>query len=191
VIGKPAVALWAASLVASGNPLPAHTEAGVAPRPEIVRVDCLTKRGTAFYVGPNILLSVAHVTNAPGCMINGKPFKVIEQKGDFSILSVEEPVSKWLKIDCKGYVAGEQYTAWGFARGLNDLTTVDIVATGQTIADFYALWGVFTVIPGQSGGPIMPLLDPSTVVGTTNVYNPENGASGSMQIKDTSLCRHS
>ena len=121
-------------------------------------------------------------------MIDGKPINVIEQSGDFTILSSDDTADKWLTIDCGGFVKGHMYVAEGFARGLTSLTTVDILATGETLNGFDRLWGVFTVIPGQSGGPIV---DESTgkVVGTVNVYNAERGDSGSIALKDTPVCK--
>jgi hypothetical protein len=172
-----------------GNP--ASTQEGIDPtaRPEVVQVDCLTARGSAFYVGPHTLLSVAHVTSNTGCFINGKPFNVVGQSGDFTVLRVASDSAVWMHIDCDGFKGGEIYTAWGFARGLPSLTSVDITATGQKLWGFSRLWGVFNVIPGQSGGPITPASNPREVVGTVNVYDAANGNSGSVALKDTPLCR--
>lgn len=191
MIGKFAFALLAAPVLLSAtHSLPARTEEGIAPetRPEIVRVQCMLSSGTAFYVGPTTLLSVAHVTDDQPCRAGGKPFRIVEQSGDFAVLAVDEPVTRWLRIDCGGFKAGDRYTAWGYARGLMTLTTVDIMAKGEMLFGFSRLWGVFNVIPGQSGGPISPTDDPSRVVGTVNVYDAARGDSGSMALKDTSLC---
>jgi sulfur relay (sulfurtransferase) DsrF/TusC family protein len=51
------------------------------------------------------------------------------------------------------------------------------------------LEGVWTVIPGQSGGAV---LDPDThkVVGVVNTYDMEGGLSGSVELKRTSVCRN-
>lgn len=192
MIAKPLVAFLAAPFLASAMPpLPAHTEEGIAPntRPDIVRVDCARTVGTAFYVSPKVLLSVAHVATDEGCEINGKPFEIVEQKGDFTVLSVKDASPTWLTVDCSGFEGGRKYTAWGFARGLYTLTTVDIRAKGEMFYGFSRLWGVFNVIPGQSGGPITPVDDPHRVVGTVNVYNAERGDSGSTALKDTSVCQ--
>jgi hypothetical protein len=182
--------LLAAPIVMSAFDAPARTEDGIDPaaRPEVVRVRCFGSTGTAFYVSPNTLISVAHVTDDQPCLAGGKPFEVISKQGDFSFLKVEEPSPSWLRVDCNGFVTGEKYTAWGFARGLYTLTTVDIIAKGHMLFGFYRLWGVFNVIPGQSGGPITPADDPLRVVGTVNVYNAAIGDSGSTAIKDTWLC---
>jgi hypothetical protein len=186
------VALAAPLVLSAASPLPAHTEEGVAPRPEIVRVQCLTSIGSAFYIGPRTLATAAHVVDEGElCRIDGKPFKVVEQAEDFAILEVAEPVAKWLTVDCSGFAPGERYTAWGYARGLRTMTTVDISARGEKIFGFSRLWGVFNVIPGQSGGPITPVDQPQTVVGTVNVYNAVMGDSGSIAFKDTSVCRNS
>ena len=171
------------------NASPAATETGIDPmlHPEVVRVDCIPGRGSAFWVGPHTLISVAHVTSLGGCFINGKPIHVIETKGDFAVLQSDDATDEWLRIDCSGFVSGHTYTAIGYARGLPVQTTVDVVATGETFNGFSRLWGVFTVIPGQSGGPV---IDTSTgkAVGTVNVYDPQRGDSGSVALKDTPQC---
>lgn len=169
---------------------PAVTETGIDPslHPEVVRVDCIPGRGTAFRVGPRTLISVAHVTSLGGCAINGVPITVIETKGDFSVLLTNDVSDKWLRIDCGGFVKGRPYTAIGFARGLPVQTTVDVVATGDDLSGFARLWGVFTVIPGQSGGPIIDA-ESGKVVGTVNVYDAQRGNSGSMALKNSPVCQ--
>lgn len=186
---KAVLALAALVCVSATDPRPANTQSGIAPDAmvEVVQVRCLASAGSAFYVGPRVLLSVAHVTSASGCFIDGEPVKVIGKQGDFTILLAPRPVDKWLRVDCEGFKRGRVYTAWGFARGLPSLTSVDMVATGRFISGFARLWGIFNVIPGQSGGPIV---DPQTgrAVGTVNVYNAQRGDSGSVELKGTVLC---
>lgn len=166
------------------------TESNIAPwqHPEVVRVDCLLGRGSAFRVGPNMLLSVAHVTSMPLCNIGGKPFTVIEKRGDFTVLQVADTSRSWLKIDCGGYVKGHRYQAIGYARGLDTQTTIDLIATGEKDGQMSQLEGVFTVIPGQSGGPIIDE-DTGEAVGTTNTFEPEQGLSGSVALSDTPVCK--
>lgn len=181
--------LAALALLATIPAFAATNETGLAPwqHPEVVRVDCAFGRGSAFYVGPTTLLSVAHVTTMLGCTINGKPFTVLRSKGDFSIISVAEPSTNWLRIDCGGFVAGKLYEAIGYARGLDTQTTVELEATGKIDGQLSRLDGVFTVIPGQSGGPIRDELT-GRVIGTVNTYDAENGLSGSVALKDTPVC---
>jgi hypothetical protein len=191
MMSKTVLALLAGPFLASAtHSLPANTQEGIAAdtRPEIVRVQCFSSSGTAFYVSPNVLLSVAHVTDDTPCRVGGKPFRVVKQEGDFSVLQVDEPSAQWLRIDCRGFVRGQKYTAWGFARGLYTLTSIDILAKDEIYFGFSRLWGVFNVIPGQSGGPITPVDEPGVVTGTVNVYNAARGDSGSTALKDTSLC---
>ena len=189
MIAKSVVAAASIVLISASPSLPARTEAGIDPAtmPEVVRVKCAYGSGTAFYVGPKTLVSVNHVTSLPGCTIGGAAFEVVETKGDFSILRVEQSAIHWLQIDCEGFVAGKTYTAWGHARGLDTLTSVDAEAKGEKRFGFERLWGVFHAIPGQSGGPFT---DPATrkAVGTVNVYDHRAGDSGSIPLKETSLC---
>lgn len=162
---------------------------GIEPsaHPEIKYVRCIPGMGTAFKVGPHTLLSVAHVTSLGGCMIDGKPITVVGTSGDFAILSTGETASRWLTVDCSGFVAGRKYVAIGFARGVPTLTELDMTGTGIVWQKFYRLTGMFNVIPGMSGGPI---IDAKTgkVVGTVNVHNFERGDSGSVELKETSVC---
>lgn len=173
------------------TPTPAVTETGIDPslHPEIVRVDCDETRGSAVKIGPRILLSVAHVTDGDNCKINGLPITVLGKKDDFSIISIEsEPFDRWLKIDCGGFVGGRKYTAIGFARGLPYQTTVDVQSMGDRIWGFDRLWGVFTVIPGMSGGAFIDS-ETGNMVGMVNVYDARVGHSGSIPLKVTSICR--
>lgn len=172
------------------TPTPAVTETGIDPsiHPEVVRVDCARHRGSAVRIGPRLLLSVAHVTDGKGCEIEGAPIKVLGQKGDFSLIVTDVISEHWLRIDCGGFVQGRTYTAIGFARGLPYQTTVDVESTGQTVWDFDRLWGVFTVIPGMSGGGFVDT-ETGGLVGMVNVYDASVGNSGSVPLKGTSLCR--
>jgi hypothetical protein len=191
MIPKALVALAAPFVLSATHPLPANTQEGIpaAARPEIVRVQCFMSSGTAFYVGPRTLLSAAHVTDDAPCTAGGKRFEIVRQEGDFNVLAVAEPVTQWLRIDCGGYSPGRKYTAWGYARGLHTLTSVDTEAKVNKLFGFSRLWGVFNVIPGQSGGPFTPVDDPQRVVGIVNVYNAAIGDSGSTALKDTFVCQ--
>lgn len=177
----------AALALAAASPA---SQEGLDPslHPEVVRVECLGVSGSAFRVGPDILLSVNHVTSNRGCFINGNPVTVLGSKGDFSVIRDGETTNNWLRIDCNGFVRGRRYVAIGYARGLPTLTEVDGVGTGDTSGAFSTIWGVFTVIPGQSGGAIIDA-DTGRVVGTVNVYDAARGFSGSIALKDTSVCR--
>jgi hypothetical protein len=176
----------------SATPLPYSfaTQSGIRAslHPEVVKVDCLTGAGTAFRVGRHTLYSARHVTTLKGCFIDGKPFDVWEGPGDYSIITVTDDSPKYLKVDCDGFVANRHYESIGYARGLDTLTTVDLTATGASMDIFAVLSGVFTVVPGMSGGPV---IDPATgkVVGIVNLYNMQAGMSGSIPLKATPICQ--
>lgn len=185
-----ALALASPVIASATYSLPARTAAGIDPsaHPEVVQVQCLTSGGTAFYIGPRKLLTAVHVFNRNGpCRVGGKPFEVIEQKGDFAILTVADPVKKWLAVDCGGYKAGKTYTAIGYARGLKTLTSIDAEAKGEKLNGYDRLWGVFHAIPGQSGGPFVSRM--GKAVGVVNVFNPFKGDSGSIPLSETSVCK--
>lgn len=168
---------------------PAKNEAGIDPatHPEIVRVDCADSRGSAVKVSSYVLLTVAHVTDGEDCRINGRPIHIISKKGDFAVVSTGETFDRWLAVDCGGFVAGRKYVAIGFARGLSSQTSIDAEAMGTSIWGFYRLWGVFTVIPGMSGGGFIDEAS-GRLVGMVNVYDARRGDSGSVALKGTSVC---
>lgn len=142
--------------------------------------------GSAFRVGA-VIVSVDHVTNPGTCEIDGEKVKVLYTKGDFSIL--EGRAGPSLKIDCEGFKAGRKYIARGYARGGPEVE-VELTGTGKYGHGFAILRGLFTVIPGQSGGPIVDA-ETGKAVGTVNVYDYPAGRSGSIELKDTPLCRSS
>jgi hypothetical protein len=169
---------------------PVTATSGVEPwrHPEVVQIMCDKVAGTAFRVSPQVYLSVAHVTHNSGCEINGQPFKEVHQEGDFAVLSSDTPDQRWLKVDCEGFRRDHRYVAIGYAQGLPTLTEVDLDALGQRDSQLSLLRAVFTVIPGMSGGPIVDG-ETGEVVGTVNTYNSEDGVSGSVELKRTSVCR--
>ena len=178
-----ALALALFSLV-SATPAP-------PPQPMIPKVVCPTvfavSMGTAFRVSPHLLVSVRHVTNWPVCEIDGQAIKSWNDPDkDFSLIA-DDRAGPFLKVDCGGFVKGRKYIAVGHARGLDQLTIVEMIATGITRGGFYALSGIFTVVPGQSGGPIIDA-ETGKVVGTVNTYDAANGLSGSIELKGTALC---
>ena len=165
----------------------------VTPAPKIPRVVCFVTptslaMGTAFRIGPHLLLSVRHVTDEENCYIDGEAIKVTYKAPgqDFSILS-DDRAGPFLKVDCGGFVKGRKYIAIGHARGLEQLTTVELTGTGTKSGQFSILSGIFTYVPGQSGGPTIDV-ETGAVVGTNNVYDMERGLSGSVALKDTPIC---
>ena len=189
--------LAATALFISGPTATANIEQEVVTPEAIVQVVCLgvsdkgipyIRAGTAFRVGPTIMLSVNHVTAGPAkCFIGKAPIKVTyaSPNADFSMLDGDNGPS--LKIDCGGFVKDRRYVAIGYARGRPFLTTIDLTGAGVKQDGWSVLTGMLTVIPGMSGGPILDA-DTGKVVGTVNVENFEQGMSGSVALKDTPIC---
>ncbi len=177
---------------ASATPsLPARPRSGhgipASDHPEVVKVVCLTGTGTAFRVSPALLLSVAHVTKLSGCGIGKNLIKQISAEGDFSVVS-DGAGGPWLTVDCIGFVKGRRYVAVGYARGLDTITEVELTAEGRVLNGFDVLTGVFTVVPGQSGGPVIDR-ETGRVVGAINAYDPFKGYSAATALKDTTICK--
>lgn len=178
----------ATSLLALAAPIAAGPSVyGVPDDSRIVRVQCMNGSGSAFRIGRNTYLSVAHVTTQAACYANGKPIEAVRMDGDFTIARVRDNRAGFMRIDCGGFIPGREYIAFGFARGLDGLTAVELVATNMRNDDTVALRGMATVIPGQSGGPIVDKLTGS-VVGTVNTYNMQYGISGSVELKSKEVC---
>jgi hypothetical protein len=171
---------------------PAIPETVVIDPASIVQVICPTddgyKAGTAFRVGNDLMLSVNHVTSGGDCFINGQRVVVryASEDEDFSMLEGSPGPS--LKIDCGGFVRGRRYIAIGFARGLPTETSVELYGTGMSDDGLALLTGMFTVIPGQSGGPVIDA-ETGKVVGTVNTDDFQQGISGSVELRGTPVCR--
>lgn len=157
--------------------------------PMVAKVRCMFGSGSAFRVGKDYWISVKHVTSQPGCSVDGEPISELWQdpKRDFSIFRLAARTGRSLKIDCGGFVEGRKYRAIGHARGLNEQTSITLVATGETREGFAVLRGIFTVIPGQSGGLFQDTVT-GKAVGAIAVYVPQAGISGAVSLSDTSVC---
>lgn len=167
---------------------PASVAPAIPDGNAIPMVSCNGSRGSAVRIGPHLLVTAGHVIVNEGCKINGEPVQVVyKSTNDFAIIRTEQ-TGPFLKADCGGFIKDKAYSAVGHARGLPWLTTVSLIGTGLWNAGFAGLWGVFTVIPGQSGGAV---IDDETgkVVGVINWYDMQKGISGSVELKGTPLCR--
>jgi hypothetical protein len=157
--------------------------------PLIHRVDCDEGRGTAFRVGVNHWLSVAHVTGMHNCTVDGNKIAVTEQDGgrDFARFDTMSAVPNGIRLNCHGFIPGHWYWSIGYARGAGFQTAVALYATYAKSPDGKrALIGPYNVIPGMSGGPIVD--EEGEVVGTVNAYIPGTPISLSRELKDTSIC---
>lgn len=179
----------AAALLVPSATTPATVDISPAA---IVQVICPTatgySAGTAFRIGHGLMLSVNHVTHYSRCTIDDAPVKVsyVAPDADFSMLGGGE--GSFLKIDCGGFVRGRKYLAIGYARGLPVETVVPLIGTGKSSGGLAVLIGIFTVVPGMSGGPIVDA-ETGAVVGTVNTYDFERGLSGSVELKGTPVCK--
>jgi hypothetical protein len=144
--------------------------------------------GSAVRVSEHLLLSVKHVTNFDGCLVNGKPIQKVwtSPDKDVSIFKTEDG-GPFLKVDCGGFVKGRIYEALGHARGLDELTVVELIGTGIINDGYSVLKGILTVIPGQSGGAVTDK-ETGKFVGLVNAYDMPNGNSFSIALKDTPIC---
>lgn len=184
--------LAAAALLIPAPVAPANLPTVVISPKAIVQVICFGKgyisSGTAFRIGNGTLLSVNHVTSEPNCYIAGEPVSVwyASPKADFSILHGGD--GPFLRVNCAGFVKGRKYLALGYARGLPEITQVELVALGKTDSGEALLTGMVPVIPGMSGGAIIDA-ETGEVVGTVNAENFEEGLSWSVELKGTPVCR--
>ena len=183
--------LAACLVVSSAQAVPQTTPAPVDVDQDkpILQVSCRLpggrSMGTAFRIG-KVIISANHVTDYANCTIDGAKIEARHVPGlDFSI--APSGAGEYLKIDCGGFVAGRKYLAIGYARGAPFLTGVALVGTGKKSGQFSLLVGIFTVVPGMSGGPVIDA-DTLKVVGIVNIYDAPNGISGSVALKDTPVC---
>ena len=161
----------------------------IANYPMVHQVICAGGKGTAFRIGPTTLVTAEHVSAIGGCTVDGIPFTATPEKDlDVAILDYPLPRLGGMRINCEGFKPGRYYFAVGYAKGWPWQTMVVLYATyrkadnGQRM-----LLGSPTVIPGQSGGPVMD--ETGAVVGVVNAYSPFFPISFSRELKDTSLCK--
>lgn len=177
----------AATLLASSPAVPQTMGA-----PTVPRIMCKVPRGytagSAFRIGSHFLVTAKHVIANGECRIDGEPVTITYKSPaqDYALLS-DDRDGAFLKVDCGGFQRGHEYIAIGHARGLDQLTAIKIIGTGEKDGDMSILVGIFTVIPGQSGGVILDA-ETGAAVGMVNAYDPEKGWSYSIALHDTSIC---
>ena len=181
-----------ATFVKSGKGLASFVTINSNLQPIIPLVSCQKGAGSAFYIGPNILLSVDHVTSLGECTINGLPIKIIwsSKDLDLSVIYSDAGSKDFFPIDCDGFIADKRYISIGHARALDELSLVPLNGEGKYSGGLAMLDGVFEAQPGMSGGPIIDA-DTLRVVGTTNTADWEMGITGSSELKGSPLCHHS
>lgn len=156
--------------------------------PLVHKVSCDEGSGTAFRIGKNHWLSVAHVATLSHCEIDGRKVVVteIDGKHDFARLDGESS-GNGFRVNCSGFIPGHWYWAVGHAKGLPFQTALAVYATyarggnGKRV-----LIGEYDFIPGMSGGPVLDEL--GQVVGTVNAFIPGTPISLSRELKETSIC---
>ena len=144
--------------------------------------------GTGFRIG-NLLITAKHVISHDKCFyVGGGNAEVAYSSPSLDYAILKGGKGPFIKVDCDGFVKGKKYLAVGYARGAPYLTTVELTATGSNADGFAILSGIFTFIPGMSGGPV---IDEETgkVVGLINVFQEPEGISGSVELKNTSVCK--
>jgi hypothetical protein len=161
----------------------------------IVQVICVSSdgmtAGTAYRIGPDLMLTASHVTSGNGdCFIGRDPVRVAWKSPDADFTELHGGPGPYLSVDCGGFVKGKKYLSVGFARGQSPVTSVELTATGEYDDDNgqAILVGMVPIIPGMSGGP---LVDEETgkVVGVNNMENFEQGLSWSVELKGTPVCK--
>jgi hypothetical protein len=174
--------------------LPSTTPPFVVVQPSAIpQVICFGKgyidSGTAVRVGPSgLMLSVNHVTSSGVCFINGKPIKLLYKSPNADFTEMQGEPGPYIPIDCGGYVKGHKYLALGHARAFSDITPVELTATGETQGGESELSGMWVVVPGMSGGPVLDM-DTGMVVGLVAMENFEEGLSWSVPLSQTPVCK--
>ena len=189
--------LKALALVALAIPLASAVPPPQAPAelvavnfPLVHQVMCDRSRGTAFRVGPNEFMTVAHVAANYGCTINGAPFTIRTINWKLDAAEIDLPIRKLgaIEVSCDGFIPGKWYYAVGYAYGLPYQSMIAVYAVKNPHNSGMQIFkGRGTFIPGMSGGPVLD--DQGRAVGTVNAYNADYGLSFSRAFKDTIVCQ--
>lgn len=156
----------------------------------IARISCGPRIGTAFWIGPNRLVTAAHVTSqAQRCMIANdagevREVEVVREDGalDVAELRSATPGPAFLSIDCGGFRRGQAYRAIGWMGGQLRVN-LPLLATGFSQngqAEF-----IGETYPGMSGGPVIAADRRGRVAGVINRRWP----AAAQELEDTFLCR--
>jgi len=117
--------------------------------------------GSGFYIGPDVLLTAAHVAAGYECYVDGEPTKLlyVNTKQDIAVLQTESRVSRWLPLDCGKPRKGRIVSVYGYPRG-ERLELRVFLATGKFVPESdaeFAGMAVFSgaATAGQSGSAIL------------------------------------
>lgn len=149
----------------------------------VVQVICKDSRGSAVKIDDDTYISVAHVTQAEGCEIQGVPIEVLQSDAkDFSILRGPKSEVR-ASYTCSGFTSNREYLAVGYGGGWPVLMHQPLRASGFKV--FGEPYQMFTgeVIPGMSGGAVFNKA--GKVVGVVNMRFPAR----SLPLSETSLCK--
>lgn len=159
--------------------------------PYVEKLSCQRGSGTAFKISDGRWISVNHVTEIGGCLLDGKPITVThaDSYGDFSVFTVDDNRRGGIEVNCNGFNDRQWYFGVGHGMGY---TIPQAKAVRYSI--LYTLfgsdrWGIFEAnrfVPGMSGGPVLD--QTGRVVGTVNAYGTTARISFSRPLSRTILC---
>ncbi len=147
----------------------------------IVMVRCGPVQGTAFHIGGGRYVTAYHVAAFGNCAIAGVPARMVRADGGLDVAELGGPaIGLALRLDCRGFRAGGNYRAVGYAMPAGRLT-LPLIAT-RHMSDGQREF-VGEVYPGMSGGPVIAD-DGGEVAGITNRRWPAR----SRALRGTWLC---
>jgi len=159
-------ALVALVFLTSASPEHRQGIAGAPPEPHTLArliecpIDAHTMLvGSGSYIGPNVLLTAAHVAAGHECYVDGEPTKLIyvNTKQDIAVLQTESRVPRWLPLDCGKPRKGRIVSVYGYPRG-ERLELRVFLATGKFVPEGeFAGMAIFggAATAGQSGSAIL------------------------------------
>jgi V8-like Glu-specific endopeptidase len=156
-------------------PMPAEPEPHTLARKIFCPIDANRYVvGSGTYIGPNSILTAAHVAAGRKCYVDGEPVRTVYVNGkqDIAVLHIARSVPRWLPLDCGRPRKGRIVSVYGYPRG-ERLEKRVFEATGKFVPNDDPDWGGMALFSGAatSGQSGSAIIYNGRIIGVLNAGN--------------------